>query len=154
MYHHGVIKVDTEPITNTPEYQLWIGIKTRCYNEKRHDYKRYGARGIKMCDEWLHDYKAFRDHIGDRPSPRHSLDRIDNDMGYQPGNVRWANRNEQNANKSNNNEVVGVYFVKAQKLWAARLIVDGTRVLEKHFKSYKDAVTARKEAEIQYGIFI
>lgn len=80
-------------------YTIWLGIKHRCYNPKNKQYKDYGGRGIKMCDEWLNDYPAFKAYLGERPSLKHTLDRIDNDGNYEPDNVRWATHIEQNQNK-------------------------------------------------------
>jgi len=53
-------------------------------------WKYYGARGIKVSDEWVHNFENFYQHVGPKPSPDHSLDRINNDGNYEPGNVRWA----------------------------------------------------------------
>jgi len=80
------------------EYTAWSAMKTRCYNKKRRDYKNYGGRGIRVCDEWLHDFEAFYQYIGARPSSKHSLDRIDNDKNYEPENVRWADLVTQHNN--------------------------------------------------------
>jgi hypothetical protein len=90
----------------SPEYRAWTLIKNRSDNPRTPDYSRYGARGIKICDEWRHDFLAFLAHIGPRPSPQHSVDRIDNSMGYEPGNVRWATRSEQGRNKRTNRLVL------------------------------------------------
>jgi hypothetical protein len=81
---------------------IWAGMKTRCYNKKNKDYVYYGARGIGVCDEWRRDFKVFREYIrfiGDRPSPEYSIDRKDNDRGYEPGNVRWATAQTQTENR-------------------------------------------------------
>jgi hypothetical protein len=83
----------------TPEYNAWIGAKTRCFNAKRHDFALYGGRGITMCREWQDSFTAFLEHIGPRPSATHSLDRIDVNGHYEPGNVRWATRSEQQRNR-------------------------------------------------------
>jgi hypothetical protein len=71
----------------------------RCTNPKHPNWKNYGGRGISVCDEWRHSFKAFLAHIGPRPSSEHSLDRYpNNDGNYEPGNVRWATRSQQRRN--------------------------------------------------------
>lgn len=85
--------------TMTAEYRAWVAMRERCSYEKHASYHNYGGRGIAVCAEWQDDFKAFYDHIGPKPSPKHSIDRIDNERGYEPGNVRWATRAEQNANQ-------------------------------------------------------
>jgi len=82
----------------TPEYRAWVSLKTRCKYAHRKDFKWYGARGITVCPEWQNDFAAFLKEIGPRPSPKHSVDRINNDTGYEPGNVRWATALEQRHN--------------------------------------------------------
>jgi hypothetical protein len=84
--------------TGSVLYGIWAGIKDRCTNPNNESWVDYGGRGIFICDEWKRDFAAFREHIGDRPSPRHSVDRIDNSRGYEPGNVRWATPVEQARN--------------------------------------------------------
>lgn len=83
------------------EYSVYCAMKARCYNPKNSHYHRYGGRGITICQEWLDDFMAFYNHIGPRPSLQHSIDRIDNSLGYMPGNVKWSNSTEQANNKSN-----------------------------------------------------
>ena len=92
--YHGVTKGGKQPI----EYQIWSQIKQRCFNKSHPKYKSYGGRGITMHAEWVVSYAAFFEHIGPRTSDLHTLDRIDNDKGYVPGNVRWATRTEQMRN--------------------------------------------------------
>lgn len=85
-----------------PEWKAWMAMRQRCLKPKHKQFRDYGARGITVCDEWIDDFQAFFDHIGLRPSPRHSIDRIDNDRGYEPGNVRWATKKEQQRNRRTN----------------------------------------------------
>jgi len=85
--------------SNSVEWNIWRYMKDRCTNPKCTNWKNYGGRGIKVCNEWLNDYSAFLSHVGRRPSSEHSLDRINNDRNYEPGNVRWAMKWEQNSNR-------------------------------------------------------
>lgn len=86
-------------MTDKPEYLAWREMKVRCYRETNVQFEDYGGRGISVCREWRDSFLAFFNHIGPRPSHGHSLDRIDNDGNYEPGNVRWATKVEQRANR-------------------------------------------------------
>lgn len=90
---------------HNPLYAIWLGIKTRCFNQKHPTFKRYGMRGITMDPQWKVSFRQFATYIGPRPSPEHSIDRIDNNGDYVPGNVHWATRVEQMANTRINPEV-------------------------------------------------
>lgn len=83
----------------TKEYRAWLNMKKRCYYKNSSRYKDYGGRGITVYEGWLHDSAAFISYVGLKPSANHSLDRIDNDGNYEPGNVRWATVKEQSTNK-------------------------------------------------------
>jgi hypothetical protein len=82
----------------TKEYGIWNAMRQRCTNPNSQKWKHYGGRGIKVCDEWLKSFIPFYEHIGPKPSSEYSLDRINNDGNYEPGNVRWATIYEQNNN--------------------------------------------------------
>lgn len=88
----------------SPEYTLWLNIKQRCFNPKNKDYAIYGGRGIVLCDAWRDDFTAFLAGVGPKPicDKRMSLDRINSDLGYEPGNVRWVDDITQARNKHNN----------------------------------------------------
>jgi len=86
----------------TPEYRAWKAMIERCENPNCKHYRNYGGRGIAVHTGFRSSFMAFLNEIGNRPSPGHSLDRIDNSKGYEPGNVRWATRKEQNRNLRRN----------------------------------------------------
>lgn len=87
-------------MAETPEHRAWGHMKDRCQNPKSQRFDRYGARGITVCEEWRNSFEAFFAYVGLRPSPEHSLERINNDGNYEPGNVEWAVPERQNNNKA------------------------------------------------------
>lgn len=84
---------------STPEYRCYQAMLTRCYNRHDKRYASYGGRGISVCERWRASFAAFLDDMGTRPSWG-TLERIDNDGNYEPGNVRWATWAEQSRNKT------------------------------------------------------
>lgn len=104
----------------TPEWNVWQAIKKRCLNPNDSYYYLYGGRGITICSRWRDHFESFFEDMGPRPSPVHSIDRIDSMKGYTPENCRWATPVEQSRNRRNNIRVSykgrNVLLVEAAKL--------------------------------------
>lgn len=94
MRHHLV----THGMSRSAEHRAWNGLRNRCKNPNDEHFGNYGGRGIKVCERWEKFENFYRD-LGPRPSPKHSLDRVDNDGNYEPGNCRWATKSEQTYNR-------------------------------------------------------
>lgn len=86
---------------NSHEYHSWQSMKQRCTNPNTDGYHRYGGRGIKVCSEWMDSFEAFLSDMGARPDGT-SLERINSDDGYHPGNCKWASSEEQSRNRCDN----------------------------------------------------
>lgn len=90
----------THNSSKTRLYNIWCGMKKRCYNSASSVYEYYGGRGITVCDEWLHSFEAFRDWaLTHGYAENLTIDRIDNDKGYSPDNCRWLTLADQQRNR-------------------------------------------------------
>lgn len=88
-----------------PEYRAWINMKSRCNTPSSTGFERYGGRGIAVCPEWDASFEAFYADLGPRPAPGYTVDRIDSNGNYEPGNCRWATRKMQSRNICSNHLV-------------------------------------------------
>lgn len=88
-----------------PEYNIWTKMIARCYDHEIPEYKRYGGRGIVVCDRWRTSFSNFLEDMGRRPSTAHTLDRRDNEGNYALSNCRWATWIEQQNNRRDNQRI-------------------------------------------------
>lgn len=112
----------------TPEYRAWQAMLNRCRNPKQSTWRYYGGRGITVCEEWANSFAAFFAYVGPKPSPLHSIERNDTNSNYEPGNVRWATRDEQNRNKRSNINITINGVTHCVKDWA-RIVGKDYRVI-------------------------
>ena len=98
------------------EYNAWRGMHTRCYNKNDSSYKNYGGRGVVVCQSWREEFFNFLIDVGFSPSKSHSIDRKDNNGNYEPLNVKWSTRYEQNNNRRDNDHSDIITQVRAGKI--------------------------------------
>lgn len=101
--------------TKHPLYAVWNQMRQRCRNSNYRYYNNYGGRGIKVCPRWDISFEWFLEDVGERPSTGHSLDRIDNEGNYEPGNVKWSTRIEQMRNTRKG--IGNIYYMKQKRLY-------------------------------------
>lgn len=101
----GCLSGELHGMTKTPEYRTWHHMNERCSNPNNRTYKNYGGRGIFVCEQWRNSFTTFYKDMGPRPSSKHSIDRINNNGNYEPGNCRWATIKEQNGNTRYNHVI-------------------------------------------------
>lgn len=139
--------------TGKGSYNSWRAMMRRCHNTKDKDYPRYGGKGIFVCSEW-HDYTAFSAAMGE-PVGAQTLDRIDPNGCYEPGNVRWASPTVQARNvgvrKTTASGHTGVHL--RQGKWYGEITVKAKKYYSKACNTIEEAAAARKELErLHWGI--
>ena len=113
-----IINATTHGMTGTKEYSSWLHIIQRCKNPNNDFYHRYGGRGISISKEWENDFSKFYADVGPCPGRGYSIDRIDNEKGYEAGNVRWATQETQ----GNNTSLVKFYEYHGERLTARQAL--------------------------------
>lgn len=150
-----VIMWQSHGLWQTPEYNSWHNMKSRCNNKKFVYYKNYGGRGIKVCQEWSNSFLAFYNDMGAKPSLKHSLDRIDNEGNYEKINCRWATASEQAQNRRpriGTSKYRGVHWHRPSRAWSAHLSAGGRLIAIGTFKDEAEAAWMRDQYALQlYG---
>lgn len=139
----------THDMSDTSFYHCWENIKARCLRKSHPMYKLYGNRGITLCTEWM-QFDGFHKDMFSGYMPGLSIDRINNEKGYSKDNCRWIPMYEQQKNRRDNNENVGVVYDKKRKRWRADIARNGKRYFLGRFHTVEEAIYARdlKEKEL------
>lgn len=137
----------------TKIYSVWTGMKSRCYYEKNENYINYGARGIKVCERWKNSFINFYEDMGDKPSAKHQLDRIDNDGDYEPSNCRWVTPSENCLNRRNKENKTGFKNIKVTPYGAyrARIVREGCERISLTRLDINDALKIRDQYIEEYN---
>lgn len=144
--------------SRTSIYSIWCGIKRRCRSKNCKAYNHYGALGIDVCEKWFDSFVAFYEDMGPKPSPKHSIDRIDTSKGYYKENCRWATPVEQSANarlrKDSSTGIRGVYWHKHLKVWTSSARARGKLHHLGCFDSPEGAAKARNDFIKDNGLIL
>jgi hypothetical protein len=123
----------------TTEYKIWSGIKSRCLTPSDRAFHLYGGRGVTICDRWRDSFPKFLEDMGNRPSPAHTINRVDNDGPYSPDNCRWATWEEQNNNQRCNHYITHQGQTRTMAQWA--------RDLGLNYNTFRGAIYAGESIE-------
>ena len=138
----------THRLSNTRLYNIWIGIKTRCYNPNHNTYKDYGARGIRMCDEWYNDFMSFYYwSINNGYNDTLTIERLDANGHYEPSNCKWIPSREQNYNKRNTIRIMH-YGEKTVNELALMYNTQPSTIRIHHRKGNLDDFLRKKEGKV------
>lgn len=136
--------------SRTKEYVAWTGMIQRCSNPKTFGYERYGGRGIRVCTEWQNSFEDFLAEVGNAPTSKHTLERIDSEGNYEPGNVKWATRFEQAHNTIQTNSYAAGVTTLPSGRFTAMICVSNKLIHLGSFDSMDEAINVRKQAERLY----
>lgn len=138
------VNVKKHGMHKSGEYKSWAGMKDRCYNPKNSGWQDYGGRGISVCERWM-SFQNFFEDMGLKPSPNHTVDRRNNDLGYFPGNCKWATKTEQ-ANNRRNSRFVWFNGKQITIAQVCKLTGVNHQTLRKRLNKGQDMATAMRPA--------
>lgn len=142
----------THGMVQTLIYKVWNAMIQRCSNPKSPNFKYYGGRGIKVCQEWL-KFESFFEDMGERPEGL-TLERINNNGNYEPSNCKWATAEEQSRNrriqKNNKTGVPGVFWYAKRQKYQVAIKANCKQIHIGYFASLQAAKIAREKAEQKY----
>jgi hypothetical protein len=144
-------RLRTHGASNTPEYRIWRSMRERC---RLRPHPRYGGRGIDVCDRWFNSFADFIADMGQRPTPKHTLERINGEGHYEPNNCKWATWIQQNNNKTGIRKVTINGEADTIANWCRRLGINRDTVSNRIHNlgwSYEDALT--KPVRSQQGLY-
>lgn len=143
-------RLTTHGKCKTAEYRSWCAMLSRCTDPNSKVFSDYGGRGITVCERWR-EFENFLEDLGEKPTPNHSIDRVNNNGDYEPTNCRWATRTQQARNRRARKSKLwftGIQFKKGG--YEARIQTNGKRLCLGTFSTLEEAATVRKEAELKY----
>lgn len=111
----------THGMKHTAEYRSWQAMKDRCSNQNTISFPNYGGRGISVCERWLHSFENFFADMGKRPSAKHSIERVNNNGNYEPGNCMWATKTAQARNTRRTHRLTFNGQTKSLTEWAQEI---------------------------------
>ncbi len=136
----------THGLWGSTEWNSWSSMRQRCNNPNMVYYNMYGGRGIYVCDRWQDSFENFYEDMGSKPSPSHSIERIDNDGPYSPENCRWATKKEQAGNRRSARTLTHEGETLSLTEWAGRLGITPNALYMRLYKgwSVEKALTYRR----------
>jgi hypothetical protein len=137
----------THGMSHKPIYKIWQQMKERCHSPNAHNYKYYGARGIKVCEKW-HSFENFYDDMGDRPQGM-SIERVDNDKGYSPENCIWADKMTQSLNKRTC-KFSWEQVSQMRRLYKTKSVLEIADIMDSNFSTVHGVVTNRTYRDKRY----
>ncbi len=126
---------------HAPEFDVWVGMNSRCHNPSYPAFYRYGGRGISVCEKWHHSYANFISDMGRKPTPSHTIERLNNNGNYEPSNCKWATRKEQANNRRTNHFMTHAGKTLTASQWSEILGIHSLTLVARSKRGWSDEKT-------------